>query len=133
MERVTPSESERTARVDLAAAYRLCEIYGMSDMIYTHISARIPGEPEHFLINPNGMLFDEITASSLLKVHVEGRIPDESGGTRVGYSSDLKIDRRDWHLVDQRLTPAGVLLVGYDVHIGLTVEAVTPDASLHGK
>jgi ribulose-5-phosphate 4-epimerase/fuculose-1-phosphate aldolase len=78
MERATPSEGEWAARVDLAAAYRLCEIYGMSDMIYTHISARIPGEPEHFLINPNGMLFDEITASSLLKVHVEGRILAQS-------------------------------------------------------
>jgi polyisoprenoid-binding protein YceI len=75
----------------------------------------------------------DITKPVSFPVHVEGRIPDESGGTRVGYSSDLKIDRRDWHLVDQRLTPAGVLLVGYDVHIGLTVEAVTPDASLHGK
>jgi len=75
----------------------------------------------------------DITKPVSFPVHVEGRIPDESGGTRVGYSSDLKIDRRDWHLVDQRLTPAGVLLVGYDVHIGLTVEAVTSDASLHGK
>jgi ribulose-5-phosphate 4-epimerase/fuculose-1-phosphate aldolase len=75
---VTPSEGERTARVDLAAAYRLCEIYGMSDMIYTHISARIPGEPDHFLINPNGMLFDEITASSLLKVHLDGRIVSQT-------------------------------------------------------
>jgi ribulose-5-phosphate 4-epimerase/fuculose-1-phosphate aldolase len=59
--------AEWQARIDLAAAYRLCEQYGMSDMIYTHISARVPDSPDHFLINPNGMLFGEITASSLLK------------------------------------------------------------------
>jgi ribulose-5-phosphate 4-epimerase/fuculose-1-phosphate aldolase len=77
------SAAEWTARVDLAAAYRLCEIYGMSDMIYTHISARIPDAPDRFLINPNGMLFDEITASSLLTVDLDGRIitqPDERYG-----------------------------------------------------
>jgi polyisoprenoid-binding protein YceI len=75
----------------------------------------------------------DVTKPVTFPVHVEGRIPDETGGTRVGYSSNLKIDRRDWHLVDQRLTPAGVILVGNEVDIGLTVEAVSPDASLHGK
>jgi ribulose-5-phosphate 4-epimerase/fuculose-1-phosphate aldolase len=77
------SAAEWNARVDLAAAYRLCEIYGMSDMIYTHISARIPDAPDRFLINPNGMLFDEITASSLLTVDIDGNIltqPDERYG-----------------------------------------------------
>lgn len=75
----------------------------------------------------------DVTKSVTFPVHIEGRIPDDKGGTRVGYSSDLKIDRRDFHLVDQRLTPAGVILVGNDVHIGLTVEAVSPDASLRGR
>jgi ribulose-5-phosphate 4-epimerase/fuculose-1-phosphate aldolase len=77
------SAEEWAARVDLAAAYRLCDMYGMSDLIYTHISARIPGAPDHFLINPSGMLFDEITASSLLKVDIDGNIitqPDERYG-----------------------------------------------------
>jgi ribulose-5-phosphate 4-epimerase/fuculose-1-phosphate aldolase len=66
--------AEWQARLDLAAAYRLCDQYGMSDMIYTHISARVPDSPDHFLINPNGMLFGEITASSLLKVTIEGDV-----------------------------------------------------------
>jgi ribulose-5-phosphate 4-epimerase/fuculose-1-phosphate aldolase len=68
------TEAEWQARLDLAAAYRLCDQYGMSDMIYTHISARVPDSPDHFLINPNGMLFGEITASSLLKVTIEGDV-----------------------------------------------------------
>lgn len=68
------TEAEWQARLDLAACYRLCEHYGMSDMIYTHITARVPDSPGHFLINPNGMLFGEITASSLLKVSLEGEV-----------------------------------------------------------
>ena len=68
------SEAEWRARVDLAACYRLCDRYGMSDMIYTHITARLPDAPDQFLINPNGMLFSEITASSLLKVTMDGNI-----------------------------------------------------------
>jgi ribulose-5-phosphate 4-epimerase/fuculose-1-phosphate aldolase len=72
--RASVSDAEWRTRVDLAACYRLCDLYGMSDMIYTHITARVPDSPAHFLINPNGMLFGEITASSLLKVSVEGEI-----------------------------------------------------------
>ncbi len=68
------SETEWDARVNLAAAYRLCEMFGMSDLIYTHITVRLPDEPDRFLINPNGLLFDEITASSLLKVGLDGTI-----------------------------------------------------------
>jgi ribulose-5-phosphate 4-epimerase/fuculose-1-phosphate aldolase len=68
------SAAEWQARVDLAACYRLCDLYGMSDMIYTHISARVPDAPDHFLINAHGLLFDEITASSLLKVDLEGNV-----------------------------------------------------------
>ena len=62
------SDEEWQLRVDLAACYRLVALYGWSDLVYTHISARIPGPEHHFLINPYGMLFDEITASSLVKV-----------------------------------------------------------------
>jgi ribulose-5-phosphate 4-epimerase/fuculose-1-phosphate aldolase len=62
------SAEEWQLRVDLAAAYRLAALYGWSDLVFTHISARVPG-PEHaFLINPYGLMFDEITASSLVKV-----------------------------------------------------------------
>ncbi len=62
------SPEEWRLRVDLAAAYRLVALYGWSDLVFTHISARIPGPEHHFLINPYGLMFDEITASSLVKV-----------------------------------------------------------------
>ena len=62
------SAEEWKLRVDLAACYRLVAAYGWSDLIFTHISARIPGPDHHFLINPYGLMFDEITASSLIKI-----------------------------------------------------------------
>jgi ribulose-5-phosphate 4-epimerase/fuculose-1-phosphate aldolase len=62
------SEAEWQLRVDLAAVYRLVALNGWDDLIFTHISARVPGTEEHFLINPYGLLFDEITASRLVKV-----------------------------------------------------------------
>ena len=62
------SPEEWQLRVDLAAAYRLVAMYGWSDLVFTHISVRIPGPEHHFLINPYGLMFDEITASSLVKV-----------------------------------------------------------------
>lgn len=63
---------EWQTRVELAAAYRLVAHFGWDDLVFTHISARVPGAPGQFLINPYGMLFDEITASSLVKVDYEG-------------------------------------------------------------
>lgn len=69
---VTPEEWQ--ARVDLAAAYRLTDHFGWSDMIATHISARVPGEPGAFLLIAHGVLFGEVTASSLLKVDMDGRV-----------------------------------------------------------
>ena len=76
------SEQEWRARVDLAACYRLVALYGMSDMIANHISSSIPDQPGAFLINAYGMLYEEITASSLLKVDHDGKIlsaPDFGG------------------------------------------------------
>src|SRR5256885_545428 len=67
------SKEEWEARVDLAAAYRLVALYGWDDLIFTHLSARVPGPEHHFLINPYGMMFEEITASSLVKVNLEGQ------------------------------------------------------------
>jgi len=72
------SEAEWKARVDLAALYRLVALHGWDDMIFTHISARIPGPEHHFLINPYGMFFDEITASSLVKIDLEGKVLQET-------------------------------------------------------
>ncbi len=68
------SAEEWQVRVDLAAAYRLVAHYGWDDLIFTHLSARVPGPEHHFLINPYGMMFDEITASSLVKVNLQGEI-----------------------------------------------------------
>jgi ribulose-5-phosphate 4-epimerase/fuculose-1-phosphate aldolase len=68
------SELERQARVDLAAAYRLVAHYGWDDLIFTHLSVRVPGPEHHFLINPYGMMFEEITASSLVKINLQGEI-----------------------------------------------------------
>jgi ribulose-5-phosphate 4-epimerase/fuculose-1-phosphate aldolase len=83
------SPEEWQARVDLAACYRLIDKYGMADLIYNHITARIPGSSDHLLINLYGMLYKEITASSLVKIDVEGDIiwkPDTDYGiNKSGY------------------------------------------------
>jgi ribulose-5-phosphate 4-epimerase/fuculose-1-phosphate aldolase len=72
--RTQVSPEEWAVRTDLAAAYRLVAHYGWDDLIFTHISARVPGPDEHFLINPYGWMFHEITASSLVKVDLDGNI-----------------------------------------------------------
>jgi ribulose-5-phosphate 4-epimerase/fuculose-1-phosphate aldolase len=76
------SEDEWKLRVNLAACYRLVAMYGWSDLIFTHISAKLPesvsGKDHHFLINPYGLMFDEITASSLLKIDLQGKQINES-------------------------------------------------------
>ena len=73
-ERPCPSAAatEAEIRVDLAACYRLVALYGWDDLVFTHISARIPGPEHHFLINPYGLMFEEITASSLVKIDLKG-------------------------------------------------------------
>jgi ribulose-5-phosphate 4-epimerase/fuculose-1-phosphate aldolase len=86
------SPQEWQARVDLAACYRLLDLYGMSDMMANHISSHVPGEPGAFLINAYGMMYEEITASSLIKVNLAGDVlakPDfgalDYGINRAGY------------------------------------------------
>lgn len=72
------SEEERKVRVDLAACYRLVAHYGMDDLFATHISVRVPGAEEHFLLNPYGVLFEQITASDLVKVDLDGNIVQDT-------------------------------------------------------
>lgn len=72
------SDAEWQTRVDLAAMYRLVAMYGWDDLIFTHLSARVPGPEHHFLLNPYGMMFEEVTASSLVKVDAEGQKVMES-------------------------------------------------------
>ena len=90
------SAEEWQARVDLAACYRLVDLFGMSDMMANHISMRVPGDEEAFLLNPYGLMYEEITASSLIKVNLAGDIlskPDfaahnaglDYGINRAGY------------------------------------------------
>src|SRR5262244_1730121 len=70
--RDTVTPEEWAVRVDLAACYRLVAHYGWEDLVFTHITVRVPGSEDQFLINPYGMFFDEITASSLVKIDLEG-------------------------------------------------------------
>ena len=74
--RVSPEEWQ--ARVDLAACYRLAAAFGWGDLVFTHITVRLPGPDHHFLINPYGMMFDEITASSLVKIDLDGNKLEDS-------------------------------------------------------
>jgi ribulose-5-phosphate 4-epimerase/fuculose-1-phosphate aldolase len=71
-------DAEWQQRVDLAAAYRLVALFGWDDLVFTHISARVPGSEDQFLINPYGFMFEEITASSLVKVDASGRKQDDT-------------------------------------------------------
>jgi ribulose-5-phosphate 4-epimerase/fuculose-1-phosphate aldolase len=77
------SEAEWQVRVELAACYRLVSHFRWDDLIFTHLSARVPGPEHHFLINPYGWLFNEITASSLVKVDQDGNIVDPGENKRV--------------------------------------------------
>jgi ribulose-5-phosphate 4-epimerase/fuculose-1-phosphate aldolase len=97
------SEAEWKVRVDLAAFYRLSAHYGWDDFLYTHISARVPGPEHHFLINPFGLMFEEITASSLVKVDLAGEIIGQSdyGINYAGYviHSAIHGARDDAHFI----------------------------------
>jgi len=68
------SEAEWTVRVDLAACYRLVELFGFSDLVFNHITAKVPGETHHYLINAYGLAYEEMTASNLVKIDLGGRI-----------------------------------------------------------
>jgi ribulose-5-phosphate 4-epimerase/fuculose-1-phosphate aldolase len=72
------SPEEWAIRVDLAAAYRLVAYFRWDDLVFTHITARVPGPEHHFLINPYGMMFEEITASSLIKIDMQGNKVSDS-------------------------------------------------------
>lgn len=75
--------TEPDVRVQLAAAYRLVAHYGWDDLIFTHLSARVPGPEHHFLLNPYGWLFHEITASSLVKVDRDGNVVEDAGSLDI--------------------------------------------------
>ena len=113
---IDPLEWE--TRVDLAAAYRLVAHYGWDDLIFTHLSARIPGPEHHFLLNPYQLMFEEVTASSLVKVDVQGNpveptpfITNPAGFT---IHSAVHMAREDAHAVMHLHTPAGQAVSAHD-------------------
>jgi len=112
LESDTISDAEVGLRIDLAAGYRLLALYGWDDLVFTHISVRIPGPEHHFLINPYGMFFAEITASSLIKVDLEGNKVSQSPYpvNPAGFviHSAIHTAREDAQCVLHTHTPAGV-------------------------
>lgn len=106
------SEKEWQLRCDLAACYRLVALHGWDDLVYTHVSARVPGPEHHFLINPYGMMFEEITASSLVKVDMDCRPVMETPWpvNPAGFviHSAIHAAREDAACVMHTHTPAGI-------------------------
>ena len=105
------SDEEWNIRVDLAAAYRLVAHYGWDDLVFTHLSARVPGPEHHFLMNPYNLMFEEVTASSLIKIDVDGKpveptpfITNPAGFT---IHSAIHMARDDAQAVMHLHTPAG--------------------------
>jgi ribulose-5-phosphate 4-epimerase/fuculose-1-phosphate aldolase len=112
------SEEEWAIRLDLAAAYRMVAHYGWDDLIFTHLSARIPGPEHHFLLNPYNLMFEEVTASSLVKVDASGNpveptpfITNPAGFT---IHSAIHMAREDAHAVMHLHTPAGQAVSAHD-------------------
>lgn len=106
------SDEEWQTRIDLAACYRLHAHYGWTDLIYTHISARVPGEEEHFLLNPFGLMFDEVCASNLVKIDIDGNViePTPHRIHRAGFviHSAIHAARPDARCVIHAHTRAGM-------------------------
>ena len=112
------SEAEKKLRVELAAAYRVADKLGWSELIYTHISARVPGPEHHFLINPYGLRFDEVTASSLIKIDVDGNPVAENkySANKAGFiiHSAIHMARPDAQCVWHMHTLAGMAVSAQD-------------------
>tara|TARA_R110002167_G_scaffold15784_11_gene62737 strand:- start:5924 stop:6691 length:768 start_codon:yes stop_codon:yes gene_type:complete len=108
------SSEEWQLRVDLAACYRAVAMYGWDDLVFTHISARVPGPEHHFLINPYGMMFEEVTASNLVKVDLQGNkvMPSDYDINPAGFviHSAVHEAREDAHCVLHLHTAAGIAI-----------------------
>ena len=112
------SDEEWNARVDLAAAYRLVALYGWDDLIFTHLSVRVPGPEHHFLINPYNLMFEEITASSLVKIDVNGNAvgntPYVTNPAGFTIHSAIHMAREDAKAVIHLHTPYGQAVSAMD-------------------
>jgi ribulose-5-phosphate 4-epimerase/fuculose-1-phosphate aldolase len=132
------SDEEWAIRVDLACAYRMVAHYGWDDLIFTHLSARIPGEEHHFLLNPYQLMFEEVTASSLVKVDVQGNpveptpfITNPAGFT---IHSAIHMAREDAHAVMHLHTPAGQAVAAHSeglLPLTQTAMLVRQDIAFH--
>lgn len=127
------SEEEWAIRVDLAAAYRLVALYGWDDLIFTHLSARVPGPEHHFLINPYNFMFEEITASSLVKIDVQGNpvIPTPYLTNPAGFTihSAVHMNRDDAYAVMHLHTPHGQAVSAME--FGLLPHTQTAMVAIH--
>lgn len=118
------SEAEWEVRVNLAAAYRLIDYFGMTDMIFTHVTARVPGPEHHILINRYGHFFEEVTASSLVKCDLDGNVvqdeaveaglQDMVNPIGFGFHSSVHEARPDVGSVIHTHTPAGIAVSSLD-------------------
>ncbi|MCA6100495.1 class II aldolase/adducin family protein [Bradyrhizobium australafricanum] len=128
------SVAERKARVDLAAFYRICHMFGWTELIYNHITARVDGPERHFLINQFGLMYSEMTASNLVKIDVNGRVVDGSNArvNAPGFTihSAIHIARKDAHFIVHTHTTEGVT-------VACSQDGLSPHnfygAQLHGQ
>src|ERR1041384_2508935 len=118
MSAVLKPSVETALRVQLAAAYRVADLLGWGELIYTHISARIPGPEHHFLINPYGLRFDEVTASNLVKIDVDGNAvgANKYPANKAGFiiHSAIHMARPDAMCVWHMHTLAGMAVAAQD-------------------
>ena len=132
------SDEEWAIRVDLAAAYRMVAHYGWDDLIFTHLSARIPGPEHHFLLNPYNLMFEEVTASSLVKVDVQGNAVEPSPfiTNPAGFTihSAIHMAREDAQAVMHLHTPQGQAVSAHSdglLPLTQTAMAVRGDLAFH--
>lgn len=136
--RAKVSEAEWRTRVDLAALYRLVALNGWDDLVYTHISARVPGPDEHFLINPYGVFFEEMTASSLVKVDMDGKVvqdtPYKVNAAGFTIHSAVHAAREDVKFVMHLHTSQGIAVSAQQeglLPLSQTALAVIPELAYH--
>ena len=116
---LSPATTEREIRVELAAAYRLVDYFGWCELIYGHLTARVPGPEHHFLINPYGLNYDEVTASNLVKIDVDGNVVEDTPYpvNKAGFVIHSAIHMQhesDNHVVMHTHTRAGMAIAALD-------------------
>ena len=117
----TGAAAEWRARVDLAAAHRLAGVFGWTNLIYNHFTLRVPGEPSHFLVKPHALMFEEMTASSLVKVDLDGRLVDAGANLNAaGFAIHTAVlrARPDINAVVHVHTVAGMAMSAHPKGVG---------------